>query len=254
LVGTVWSAGAGASLDYPARYLFQFLDNHGLLTVRRTHRWHHVVGGSRSYVDRVRSLLDQSGATIRQGVPVRAVRRHPDGVTVVDDADRSYAMDSVILATHADEALNLLVDPTPGESDLLRAFTYTRSEVTLHTDIAVLPSRRRIQAAWNQSQNRCSGDQRAVVSYHVNRLMALSEPLDHVVTLNGRAEVDESKVVSSTTYDHPLHTRASVAARARLRDLADDRTAFAGSYHGWGFHEDACWSGVRAARAFGAEW
>lgn len=250
LVGAVWSAGAATSRDYPARYLFRFLANHGLLSSARTRRWRYVVGGSHTYVTRIARTLPPASVA----VAVRTVHRHADGVTITDDTGTTHHADRVVLATHADQALGLLADPTATEKRVLGAFTYTPNQMTLHTDATLLPSRPNVRASWNHIQSSCHGDRRVSISYHLNRLMRLCEPLDYVVTLNGAPIVDESAVLATAEYAHPVFDRASVAAQRDLSALTSARTAFAGSYHGWGFHEDACRSGVRAAEAFGARW
>ena len=134
-VSAVWSAGPSTSLEYPARYLFTFLSNHGLLAVGGSPQWRTVTGGSRTYVERVTARLGDA----RRATGVRALARHPDGVEVVDDAGRIHDVDQVVVATHADDALALLVDPTPAEKEVLGAFSYSRNETLLHRDTAVLP-------------------------------------------------------------------------------------------------------------------
>ena len=88
----------------------------------------------------------------------------------------------------------------------------------------------------------------------MNRLHRLDEPRDHVVTLNPGGRVDEAAVLARMSYTHPVYTAESVAAQPSLPGLSDDRLAFAGAYHGWGFHEDGCLSGVRGRRSLGVEW
>ncbi|MDX6354128.1 MAG: uncharacterized protein QOF98_1031, partial [Streptomyces sp.] len=250
LVSAVWSAGEDISPRYPARHLFAFLDQHGLLDTRAAAKWRTVAGGSRTYVERIGARL----STVRTATPVRAVRRHADGVEVVDDSGAVHAVDRVVIATHADQALALLADPTAAEKQILGAFTYSRNEVWLHTDSSVLPAARRSRASWNYLKSACHGGERAVVSYDMNRLMRLSEPQDHIVTLNGEPHVDASSVLARMTYEHPVYTLDAVAAQRRLAELNHPRVAYAGAYQGWGFHEDGCASGVRAAAAFGVSW
>ena len=92
------------------------------------------------------------------------------------------------------------------------------------------------------------------MSYDLNRLMGLGEPMDYVVTLNGTGRVAESSVIAKMSYEHPVFTPESVAAQRRLPDINDETLAFAGAYHGWGFHEDGCAAGVRAAASLGVPW
>ncbi|WHT21043.1 FAD-dependent oxidoreductase [Crossiella sp. CA-258035] len=251
VVSAVWSAGPELSRQYPARYLFEFLCNHGLLSVGGSHQWRTVTGGSRSYVERAAKNL----AAVRTSTPVRAVHRSPDGVLVRDADDELHTFDRVVLATHADQALALLAEPTPAERAVLGAFRYSRNETWLHTDPGVLPRSALARAAWNLRKPSCSPDGGPVlVSYHMNRLMRLAEPLDYLVTLNATEAVPEHAVLAKMVYEHPVYTPESVAAQQRLPELNTGASAFAGAYHGWGFHEDGCAAGVRAALALGVRW
>jgi uncharacterized protein len=252
VVSAVWSSGPSLSRQYPARYLFAFLANHGLLSVGGSHRWRTVVGGSRSYVERAAKGL----AAVEVSTPVRALVRSGDGVLVRDDADVERRFDRAVVAVHAPDALRLLFAPTPDQVDVLGAFRYSRNETWLHTDTSVLPRAAGARASWNLL--RVPGEERVLVSYDMTRLMHLPQdpasPDTHVVTLNATDRVDPATVIARMDYEHPAYTPESVAAQRRLPDLDDDRLAFAGAYHGWGFHEDGCASGVRAAAALGVRW
>ncbi|WP_197022395.1 NAD(P)/FAD-dependent oxidoreductase [Saccharomonospora piscinae] len=249
VVSAVWSASGALSARYPARYLFTFLRHHGMLSVGGSPTWRTVVGGSRTYVRRVAARL----STVLTGTPVRAVHRDPGGVDVRDAADRVHRVDRVVIATHPDQALRLLASPTRAETEVLGAFRYSRNLASLHTDGTVLPSARGARASWNLRKPRCAttGDP-VQVSYDLNRLQGLTEPVDYLVSLGARPARDS--VLAEMPYEHPVYTTESVAAQRRLPELDTGRTAFAGAYHGWGFHEDGCASGVRAAASLGAHW
>ncbi|MEU8567832.1 FAD-dependent oxidoreductase [Streptomyces pathocidini] len=252
LVSALWSCGAATARDYPARFLFSFLDHHGLLPGGAAVRWRTVTGGSRAYVRRVLAGLPD----VRLGQPVRSVRRVAGGVEVRDARDRVLRYDRAVLAVHADQALQLLADPTAQEKAVLGAIPYVANEAVLHTDSSLLPAEERLRASWNM--RRTDGDRRpdapVLISYHLNRLQRLAGPVDYVVTLNPGRRVREERVIERMVYEHPVHTPSSVAARERLPGLNGPRLAFAGAYQGWAFHEDGCASGVRAAAALGSEW
>jgi uncharacterized protein len=251
LVAMVWSCPPDAALEYPARYLFQFLDHHGMLSITDAPQWRTVVGGSRTYVERVAKEITVTAID----TPVRSVGRVAAGVEVRDADDGLQTFDRVVIATHADEALGLLGDPTAAERSTLGAFEYSVNETVLHTDPSVLPRRARARASWNYLLDQCGGGPHGVqVSYHMNRLQQLDEPTDYVVSLNVQDRIAPDAVIARMTYTHPAYTATSVAAQPRLPALNDDRIAFAGAYHGWGFHEDGCASGVRAAAALGVDW
>ena len=250
LVSCVWSAGDADSLVYPARHLFRFLDHHGMLTVKGSPSWRTVVGGSRTYVDRVAARLDD----VRRGVPVTALTRHDAGVDVVAGDGAPQRFDAAVIATHADQALALLADATPEEKEDLAAIGYSVNRTWLHDDSSMLPPRRAARAAWNYRMTCDAAAEGVVVSYWMNRLQGLDDSRDHVVTLNAQGQVDPTTVVAEMTYSHPVFTSAAVGAAARLRGAGGDRVAFAGAHLGWGFHEDGCRSGVEAAAKLGASW
>jgi uncharacterized protein len=251
VVSCVWSMAPSQALDYPARYLFAFLDNHGMLSVTGSPPWRTVVGGSRSYVEKVAKGI----TSVRLATPVRSIRRTADGVEIVDGDDVVESFDKVVIATHADTALSLLADPTDDEREVLGAFRYSRNETVLHTDVSLLPESDRARAAWNYRMPRCAASASdVVVSYDMNRLQQLPTATPYVVSLNAGDAVTDDSVVERMTYDHPLYDLAAVAAQRRLPALSDGRTAFAGAYHGWGFHEDGCRSGVEAAESLGVTW
>lgn len=251
VVSCVWSSGREAALLYPARYLFRFLDHHGMLALTGSPQWYTVVGGSRTYVDRLAALLPD----VRTGAGVTDVTRRPDGVHVRDSRGTRHRFDRVVIATHADQALALLTDPSDQEVSTLKAFGYSSNKTILHTDSSLLPQARRAQACWNYQMSSCSStDEPAVVTYWMNRLQGLTSEQDYLVTLNADERVDSRHVLAVMDYQHPIYTPESVAAQSHLGELATSQTVYAGAYHGWGFHEDGCRSGMQAARHFGVRW
>ncbi len=251
LVSCVWSCPPSTALAYPARSLFTFLEHHGALRVTGSPNWRTVVGGSRTYVERAAKELTATELS----TPVRAVERHARGVSVRDDADEVRRFDAVVLATHADQALALLAQPTDAERVALGAFGVSTNETILHTDPSLLPRAPRARASWNYLLDACNTQTGAVrVSYHMNRLHRLDEPLDYLVTLNDDGRVRDDAVIARMTYRHPVYTEESVRAQATLPALNDGAIAFAGAWQGWGFHEDGCASGVRAAESLGVRW
>ncbi|NEB76709.1 FAD-dependent oxidoreductase [Streptomyces sp. SID14478] len=251
LVSAVWSCDAATAQRYPAAYLFRFLEHHGMLAVSGSPTWRTVTAGSGTYVERIAGRLDQ----VHVAAPVRAVRRHADGVSLVTADGTTRAYDSVVVATHPDQALALLADATPLEKEVLGAFRYSRNTTLLHTDTAVLPRARGARASWNYLMPSCAaGAEQVRVSYDMNRLQRLTAAQTYVVTLGGEDRVDPARVLARMVYEHPVYTPQSLAAQRRLPELGTAVTAFAGAYHGWGFHEDGCRSGVTAAAALGVRW
>lgn len=251
LVSCVWSMGSSTALHYPARYLFRFLAHHGMLAVGGSPQWHTVVGGSRTYVDAIAGRL----ADVRSGQAVTTVLREDDGVSIQDTSGTWSRHDKIVLAAHADQTLSMLADPSPEEKEVLGAFGYSRSEAFLHTDARLLPRAQRARASWNYlTPPAHDGDSVPVVTYWMNRLQGLNSAEQYLVTLNARDRIDPDRVIDVMSYEHPTYDLAAVKAQPRLASLATPTTVYAGAYHGWGFHEDGCRSGVEAARAFGVTW
>lgn len=251
VIAAVWSTAPTRAGDYPARYLLTFLHNHGALTVRGAPVWYTVVGGSARYVERAAKNL----TAVQTSTPVRAVTRDAGGVAIRDDADTIEQFDGVVIATHPHQALDMLAAPSRAERELLGAIGYTTNPTLLHTDASLLPRTPRAQASWNYALPACDAVPTAVqVSYNMNRLQRLAGPETYVVTLNGADRIDPARVVAAMAYEHPVYTTDSVAARSRLPALNDGVVAYAGAYHGWGFHEDGCRSGVQAAASLGVRW
>lgn len=251
VVACVWSSGGETALLYPARYLFRFLDHHGMLAVTGSPQWYTVVGGSRTYVERLAARLPD----VRRSAAVTDVTRRPDGVEIRDASGQVTTFDRVVIATHADQALSLLTDPSDLEVQTLKAFGYSPNETILHTDASILPEATQARSSWNYRMSSCvSTGAPTVVTYWMNRLQGHTSPQNYLVTLNARERINPADVLAVMDYEHPIYTPASVAAQSRLGELATDRTVYAGAYHGWGFHEDGCRSGVEAARHFGVTW
>jgi predicted NAD/FAD-binding protein len=240
----VWSADPAHMWRFPARFLAEFFDNHGALGLRGRPRWRTVSGGSRRYVQ---ALTRPWRDRLRLETPIRAIARLDDRVEVTPSGGEPEAFDAVVLAVHADQALRMLVDATAREHQLLTAFPYQANEALLHTDVAMLPRRRRAWASWNYHLlDEPAG--RTTVTYHMNQLQSLRAGEQYCVTLNRTAHVDPARVIRRIEYDHPVYTAAGVAAQRRHEEISGaGRTFYCGAYWGWGFHEDGVVSGLRAA-------
>lgn len=252
VVSAVWSCDPTTALSYPARYLFTFLDHHGMLGIKGSPQWKTVKGGSRSYVDRVVAGIQE----VRLNSPVLAVRRTAAGVRITT-ADSTEEFDAAVIAAHPREALAMIADPTPDEIRLLGAMPYSVNHIKFHRDPAVLPRSEPARASWNYRLPSCGvRPGHVLVSYDLTRLQRL-RPEDggsYIVSLGESELIEPGTVLQELVYEHPQYTPDSVAAQARLGELGDSRLAFAGAYHGWGFHEDGAASGVRAAAQLGREW
>jgi uncharacterized protein len=252
LTSALWSTAPGRALEFPAAYAIRFFDNHGMLGFGRF-GWRTVAGGSRTYVDR---MAGQLGDRLHLGLGARALERTSDGVLLKTEDGESHRFDHVVVATHADQALRLLGDPSPEEQRVLGTFEYTANDTVLHTDSSLLPRTRAARASWNFHAETCDAHGgEPTMTYSLNRLQALEEPEEYCVSLNSTAAIDPERVIARMTYDHPLYTVESLRAQSALRALSGRRrTHYAGAHHGNGFHEDGLASGVRAAAALGVSW
>jgi predicted NAD/FAD-binding protein len=247
----VWSADPHQMWAFPARFLAEFFDNHGMLSFRNRPRWRTVRGGSARYVD---VLTRELGDRMRLRTPVEAVTRDPEHVSVKPQGGEWECFDQVVLATHSDQARALLRDATDREHEILGAIPYQLNEAVLHTDVAMLPRRRRAWASWNYHLL-AEPQARTAVTYHMNRLQTLKSERQFCVTLNRTAEIDPTQVIRTISYAHPVYTSAGVKAQERFAEIsAQHRTHFCGAYWGWGFHEDGVVSALRVAKHLGAAW
>jgi predicted NAD/FAD-binding protein len=253
MVAAIWSSGTSDVERFPVRSLLAFFANHGLLGVRSHLRWRTVAGGAVRYLER---LLRPLEGRVRLGVPVTAIHRRSGGVTVMLDDGTSAEFDAVVVATHPDDALRLLADPSDDERELLGAWTSTDNERVVHTDGTLLPTRRAAHASWNYHVVDCrepSG--RASLSYGMNRLQGLEGSADVLVSINPVRAPREDQVIRRDRVSHPTFSAAALATQPELHRLnGARRTYFAGAWQRWGFHEDGLWSAVRVAAQLGVEW
>ena len=246
----VWSADPRQMWSFPARFLAEFFDNHGMLGFTDRPRWRTISGGSARYVE---TLIAPWRDRLHLRAPVQAISRADDHVLVTAQGAEAERFDEVVIATHSDQALKLLTDASSSEHQILGAIPYQMNEAVLHTDRRLLPRRRRAWASWNYHLvDNPSG--RATVTYHMNRLQSLRAEREFCVTLNRSETIDPAKVIRKIAYAHPVYTPDGVKAQARVAEISGrNRTHFCGAYWGWGFHEDGVVSGLRVADRFGAK-
>jgi predicted NAD/FAD-binding protein len=245
----VWSADPHQMWSFPARFLVEFFDNHGMLSMRGRPQWRTVRGGSARYVE---ALTGRFRGRLRLATPVQAVSRHTDHVLVTPRGGEPERFEQVVLATHSDQALALLSDASDREHEILGAIPYQRNEAVLHTDTRMLPHRRRAWASWNYHLADPPRPE-TTVTYHMNRLQSLRSSRQFCVTLNRSHEIDPEQVIRRIDYAHPVYTAGGVHAQQRFTEIsARGGTHFCGAYWGWGFHEDGVVSALRVAEHLGA--
>jgi len=250
MASALWSSPSAHVLQFPAKYLVQFMANHQMLQASDRPQWRVVRGGSHSYVRALRAHWDVKE---RLACAVTRVTRQADGVAI-DSSAGMERFDHAVLACHSDQALSLLADASERERAILGAMPYQTNDTVLHTDATLLPRRRRAWAAWNALIPRDASEQ-CTVSYCMNLLQSLDASQPLVVTLNRSAQIAPEKILKRMRYHHPLYSPASVAAQQRKAEIqGTNHTWFAGAYWGWGFHEDGMRSAVEVANALGVNW
>jgi predicted NAD/FAD-binding protein len=243
-VSAVWSADPEQLYSFPARIVFEFFNNHGILDLRGRPQWRTIKGGSAAYVAKLRAATD---AEFHTGLPVEAIRRGEHGVAIKLGDGAEVIFDEVVIATHSDQALALLVDATDRERELLGAIPYQSNDVVLHTDESLLPRRRAARASWNYHLLDEPRD-RSTVTYWMNNLQPIAGETNYMVTLNLSDKIDPRAVVKQQNFSHPVFTREGLDAQRRHHEISGrNRSHFCGAYWRWGFHEDGAWSGLRVA-------
>lgn len=248
MAAAIWSSKPQSILDFPADFMIGFFANHGLMQLRDRPKWRTIVGGSRKYVN---ALLDPIHDRIRLGCKVESVARCRNDVVVqLTDGEREN-FDEVVFASHADQTLKMLADPTRAEIEILSSFPYQSNNAVLHTDTSLLPQHRRAWASWNYHIPN-GGDQSASLTYDLSRLQQHPTPSPILLTLNATSDISPTKVLRTFTYSHPAYCRESIASQGRFDEVTgQNRTHFCGAYWGYGFHEDGVNSALAVARHFG---
>ena len=245
----IWSASVVGMRDFPARQFVRFFHNHGLLTLKDPIQWRTVTGGSRVYVTRMMADLPAP----RLGCRVASVARDDLGVLVRLADGSAERFDHAILASHADQSLAMLEQPTPDERALLGAVRCEDNLAVLHTDISFMPRRRAAWSAWNYLSANAQ-DHAAPVSltYWMNCLQGIDSAAPLLVTLNPARMPDPALVLRTRHYRHPQFDAAAMRAQEALPGIQGKAGIwFAGAWTGWGFHEDGIASSVRIAAALG---
>jgi len=267
MISAIWSTDPSKMFDFPVSTLANFLANHGMLQLKDRPQWRVVKGGSKRYVE---SLIKTFADRTHLRSPVARVKRRPHCVEVKAQDGSLENFDAVIFATHSDQALRILGDPSATEQELLAAIPYQSNDVVLHTDSSLMPKRRLAWASWNYhldagARDRLAADQAgnsslrgdadgSTVTYWMNRLQSLDAEQDYFVTLNRTREIDPGKILHRVEMSHPLFLEHSARAKTRWSEVSRERTFFCGAYWGYGFHEDGVKSGLRVAAALGESW
>lgn len=252
--GAIWSTPKEGILDFPAASLVAFFRNHNLLQASGQHTWYTVAGGSMNYVSRLARAMERRGVEIRSGTPVQSVRRGPMGVEIRTHAMDWELFDEVVFATHSDDSLRLLDDPTEAERLSLGAIRYQPNEVILHGDASLMPRRRAAWSSWVYTEDPAHPNDRIDLTYWMNSLQRWLADEQVFVTLNTTRPIDEGLVWDTATFRHPVYDTAAIAAQKDVAAMnGANRTWYCGAWMGYGFHEDGLASGLDVARQMEAQ-
>lgn len=247
MLGCIWSCPTDQMLQFPVATMIRFCHNHGLVQVNNRPKWWTIPGGARQYVQKITSQL----AEVRLNAAVERIVRNVHGVEI-QIAGQVEHFDAVVLAVHSDQALRLLDQPTAQEQRVLGAIKYQPNVAVLHTDESVMPMHKAAWAAWNyeRAPSASRESSRVCLHYWINKLQPLPFAQTVVVSLNPARAIDESKVLATIDYAHPVFDLEAIRAQALIPELqGQQRTWFCGAWTGYGFHEDGLKSGYGAAES-----
>ncbi len=245
---SIWSAEPERFGQIPLGFFFRFFANHGLLTLTNQPQWLTIQGGSQSYV---KALTAGFKDRIYVNTSIESIRRDTNAVIIKTRQGKEYSFDHIIVATHSDQALRMLKSPSPAEQLILSAIPYRRNRVVLHSDISLLPEKRKVWASWNYQAPQKTSRQLAL-TYWMNSLQAIDSNVQFCVTLNRQDRIDPDTIFYTTDYEHPVYHIDSVDAQQRHHEISGtDRIHYCGAYWGNGFHEDGVNSALVVCRHFG---
>ena len=253
MMACIWSCPTAQMLQFPVATMVRFCHNHGLLQITNRPQWWTVQGGARQYVEKITAGIQNKhlNSPVRRIESVSATPTQQAGVRISTDAGQAY-FDKLIIATHANQALEMLATPTSREHDTLGAMRTQPNRAVLHTDVSVLPKRQAAWAAWNYERAPATVNENARVCLHylINRLQPLPWQQPVLVSLNPARAIDPAKILGTFDYAHPVFDQAAVAAQGRMHQLQGQQGRYyAGAWMGYGFHEDGLKAGLAAARS-----
>ena len=250
LTGAIWSTPTEKIMDFPAHAMVQFMENHALLNHTGQHQWYTVQGGSIEYVRRLEAAMIGKGIDLQLGAPIQGVRRTPGGVEVKPWGGDWEQFDEVVFATHSDDTLKMLLDPSAQEKRALGAIAYQPNDIVLHADQSIMPKLRKTWASWVYTEDAAAQSERIDLTYWMNSLQPIPKDDPHFVTLNSKRTIREELVYDQVTLRHPVYDLAALAAQEDVRRFnGANNTWFCGAWMKHGFHEDGLSSAVDVVEA-----
>ena len=248
MASAIWSAKSKVIENANFRFFAQFFENHGMLNLNDRPQWQVIKGGSKQYIVK---LIESFKNNIRINSPVDKVIRKNEGVEVVFNKQQKKVYDRVIIATHSDQALKMIENPSYSEIEILSAIPYQTNVAYLHWDCSVLPKQKNAWASWNYFKPNKLKDE-TTVTYYMNMLQNLDMPKNICVSLNMEGHINPKKIFKKIIYQHPVFTSEAILAQKRHKEIDGvDKLHFCGAYWGSGFHEDGLNSALSVCKSFG---
>ena len=242
MVSAIWSMPPYEAKQMPLTFFLKFFQNHGLFNLKKRPQWYTIKNRSRTYVNKI---LKTISGEYYKNYPINKISRHPNGVQVFYcGKNEFFDYDKVVIATHADEALSLISEPTKDEKDILSNFKYKKNYAIIHTDETVMPNNKKAWSSWNSSVNKDNNSQTSI-TYWLNLLQNLNTKKNFFLSLNPFYKIEKNKIIQEINFTHPYYDKAALDNQKRLKYIQNkNNTLYCGSYFGYGFHEDGIKSSI----------
>ena len=248
MVSAIWSMPPYEAKQMPLTFFLKFFQNHGLFNLKKRPQWYTIKNRSRTYVNKI---LKTISGEYYKNYPINKISRHPNGVQVFyGGKNEFFDYDKVVIATHADEALSLISEPTKDENDILSNFKYKKNYAIIHTDETVMPNNKKAWSSWNSSVNKDNNSQTSI-TYWLNLLQNLNTKKNFFLSLNPFYKIEKNKIIKEINFTHPYYDKAALDNQKRLKYIQNkNNTLYCGSYFGYGFHEDGIKSSIEIIKYF----
>ena len=242
MVSAIWSMPPYEANQMPLKFFLKFFQNHGLFKLKNRPQWFTVSNRSRSYVENILSKI--SGEHFKNYI-VKKIKSKSTGIDLYYGGESEFFnYDKVVIATHADEALSLIDNPTNEEKEILSKFSYRENIAFIHTDKIAMPKNKKAWSSWNSSLKKDEFN-KSSITYWLNLLQNLRCNENIFLTLNPYFEIDQSKILKKVKFTHPYFDQSALDHQRELQNLQNKRNIlFCGSYFGYGFHEDGIKSSI----------
>ena len=247
LISSIWSANQRDISNFPLKLFLNFFNNHDLFNFKDRPQWKFVQGGSNSYIKKIIGL-DKFSFSLN--TKIEKIIRSENNIKIINN-DEEVVFDYIIIATHADQALQIIDNPTNDEKDILSKFEYTKNRACLHSDRSMMPKNNKTWSSWNFIKSE-KANSNFTLTYWMNNLQKLETSKEYFVTIN--PEKIPENTHNETFFTHPKFNLQTMKSQNKLKDLQGiNNTFFCGAYHGYGFHEDGIQSAVYISKMLGID-